>query len=222
VEARDIISLAGPQQSSAFTGFAAGLHNVEDIDWSQFSIAHFATHAWMNPSHPELAGVALSMYDRSGHLQPGVLWYSQIATLRIPVDLVTLSACQTANGEPMPGEGLVGLSYSFFLAGARRVVGSMWDVDDAATRSLMREFYAALLKGHDSPAEALRAAQRKIASTPGWSNPYYWAGFTIEGEWNSLPQEIKASHGGNSTRVSTGADASGIRVAAAGTQFRSQ
>ncbi|MFP5230137.1 MAG: CHAT domain-containing protein [Acidobacteriota bacterium] len=222
-EARDIVSLAGPRQSREFTGFAAGLRNIEDIDWADISIAHFATHAWMNSTHPELAGVALSMYDRSGHAQAGVLWYSDIARLRMPVDLVTLSACQTANGEPMPGEGLVGLSYSFFLAGARRVVGSLWNVDDTATRALMREFYTALLKGHNTPAEALRAAQRKIASTSGWSNPYYWAGFTIEGDWNSIPQELEASHGANSTRVSQGAaDASGIRVAAARSEPRPQ
>ena len=222
-EARDIVALAGPRQSSEFTGFSAGLHNVEEIDWSQFSIAHFATHAWMNPLHPELAGVALSMYDPSGHAQPGVLWYSEIARLRMPVDLVTLSACQTANGEPMPGEGLVGLSYAFFLAGARRVVGSLWNVDDAATRSLMREFYSALLKEHDTPAEALRAAQRKIASTTAWSNPYYWAGFTIDGEWNSITQELEASHGANAGRVSKqAADASGIRVVAARPEYRSQ
>lgn len=222
-EARDIVALAGPRQSYEFTGFNADLHNIEEIDWSQFSMAHFAAHAWMNPSHPELAGVALSMYDRSGHAQPGVLWYSEIARLRMPVDLVTLSACQTANGEMMPGEGLVGLSYAFFLGGARRVIGSLWNVDDVATRSLMREFYVALLKEHDTPAEALRAAQRKIASTTGWSNPYYWAGFTIDGKWNSIPQELEASHGANSTRVSKkAADASGIRVAAARSERRPQ
>lgn len=123
----------------------------------------------------------------------------------------------------MPGEGLVGLSYAFFLGGARRVIGSLWNVDDVATRSLMREFYVALLKEHDTPAEALRAAQRKIASTTGWSNPYYWAGFTIDGKWNSIPQELEASHGANSTRVSKkAADASGIRVAAARSERRPQ
>jgi len=106
----------------------------------------------------------------------------------MPVDLVVLSACQTASGDRLPGEGLVGLSYSFLIAGGRRVVGSLWDVDDAATAELMRRFYQALYTGSRSPAEALRSAQRGIAQVPRWSNPYYWAGFTIEGDPHPLPR----------------------------------
>jgi CHAT domain-containing protein len=78
------------------------------------------------------------------------------------------------------------LSYSFLIAGSRRVIGSLWDVDDAATAELMRRFYLALYQGA-SPAEALRSAQRAIAKVPRWSNPYYWAGFTLEGDPHPLP-----------------------------------
>jgi len=185
-EADDIAMVAGPGASTFLLGFDAAPDQIKDFQWSGYAIAHFATHAWMNPYHPELAGVALSQFDREGRRQQGVLWFSDIAAMHMPLQLVTLSACQTANGQPMPGEGLVGLSYSFFLAGAERVVGSLWRVDDDATASLMRAFYAALLGNRVSPAEALRTAQRKLAKTAGWSDPYYWAGFNIEGDWRPL------------------------------------
>lgn len=181
-EARDLASLAGPQRSTLALGFGASVEHVRTLDWSDFTVAHFATHAFLNTEHPELASVALSMFDAEGHPQPGLLWFSDIASLHMPVELVVLSACQTANGQLLPGEGLVGLSYSFLLAGAHRVVGSLWDVDDEATEALMHRFYAALLSGTTSPAEALRRAQREMAAMPRWHDPYYWAGFTIEGD----------------------------------------
>ncbi len=89
----------------------------------------------------------LSRLDAGGHPQAGALWFSDIASMQMPVELVVLSACQTANGDRLPGEGLVGLSYSFLIAGSRRVIGSLWDVDDAATAELMRHFYQALYQG---------------------------------------------------------------------------
>jgi CHAT domain-containing protein/tetratricopeptide (TPR) repeat protein len=187
-EARDIASLAGPHRSYLAAGFSANTERVRSMPWGDYTIAHFATHALLNPARPELASVVLSTVDPSGHPQPGVLWFSDICDLHMPVEVVVLSACQTANGKAMPGEGLVGISYAFFVAGARRVVGSLWDVDDQATETLMHVFYAALLDGSVSPAEALRSAQRKMSKNPRWSDSYYWAGFTIEGDWHPLPQ----------------------------------
>lgn len=187
-EAEEIASLAGPGRSYLALGFTASVQRVRSIDWANYTIAHFATHAFMNPQHPELAGVALSLFNSSGKPQPGLLWYSDISSLHMPLQLVVLSACRTANGDPMPGEGLVGLSYAFFLAGAHRVVGSLWNADDEATAALMRRFYAAMFSGAASPADALRTAQREMAATPRWSDPYYWAGFTIEGDWRPLPR----------------------------------
>lgn len=186
-EAQNIAALAGPDRVRLESGFSASVQRVRSVDWNHFTVAHFATHAFLNPRHPQLASVALSMFNRDGHPQSGFLWFSDISSLHMPVALVVLSACDTAGGDPMPGEGLVGLSYAFFLAGAHRVVGSLWDVDDEATQALMHRFYAALLRNPGSPADALRTAQRELAATPRWSNPYYWAGFTIEGDARSLP-----------------------------------
>jgi CHAT domain-containing protein len=183
-----IEAAAGASHVHPEAGFVASAEHVRSQDWSRFEVVHFATHAFLNPVQPDLSNIMLSRLDAAGHPQAGALWFSDIASMRMPVDLVVLSACQTANGEELPGEGLVGLSYSFLIAGSRRVIGSLWDVDDAATAELMRRFYQALYQEKESPAEALRSAQRAIAKVPRWSNPYYWAGFTIEGDPHPLPR----------------------------------
>jgi CHAT domain-containing protein len=181
-EAAEIASLAGPDRSNLASGFSANIQRVRAMDWKEYTIAHFATHALLNPSHPELAGIVLSTVNPSGDPQPGILWLSDIYDLQMPIGMVVLSACQTANGKLLQGEGLVGVSHAFFVAGARRVVGTLWDVDDAATAQLIRVFYTGLLKRGWSPAEALRRAQIDLSKDSRWRNPYYWAGFTIEGD----------------------------------------
>ena len=185
-EVRAIETAAGASRVHPLVGFSATADQVRSLDWSRYAVVHFATHAFLNPVQPDLSNIVLSRLDAAGHPQPGALWFSDVASMHMPVDLVVLSACQTANGDPLPGEGLVGLSWSFLIAGSRRVVGSLWDVDDAATAALMGHFYQALYHGSQSPAEALRSAQRAIANVPRWSNPYYWAGFTIEGDPHPL------------------------------------
>ena len=84
------------------------------------------------------------------------------------------------------GEGLVGLTRGFIYAGARRVLASLWQVNDVATAELMKHFYRGLLKpapGQPSltPAAALRAAQSEMRRQPRWRAPYYWAAFTLQG-----------------------------------------
>lgn len=94
-----------------------------------------------------------------------------------------LSACQTALGKEIKGEGLVGLTRGFMYAGASRVAASLWRVDDAGTAELMRRFYEGVLKRGLPPAAALREAQVGMSRQPRWRSPYYWAAFTIQGEW---------------------------------------
>ena len=107
----------------------------------------------------------------------------EIYNLDLPADLVVLSACQTALGKEIRGEGLVGLTRGFMYAGAPRVIASLWKVDDAATAGLMSEFYRAMLGRGLRPAAALRAAQIKMWEQQRWRSPYYWAAFTLQGEW---------------------------------------
>ncbi|MBA3767593.1 MAG: CHAT domain-containing protein, partial [Acidobacteria bacterium] len=81
------------------------------------------------------------------------------------------------------GEGLIGLTRGFMYAGAARVVVSLWSVNDKATAELMGEFYRQMLKEGQRPAEALRSAQIKMWKQKQWQSPYYWAAFTLQGEW---------------------------------------
>ena len=150
-------------------------------------IVHFATHALLDVKRPELSGIVLSDKDASGRPGPGYLSLADISSMRLSAELVVLSACRTALGREVRGEGLVGLSRSFMDAGARRVVGSLWGVPDAPTAALMSRFYALLLDQGQSPAEALRGAQLSLRRQRRFSAPVAWAGFVLEGDWRPLP-----------------------------------
>jgi CHAT domain-containing protein len=168
---------------------------VEDLDFkatrktamnselSQYRIVHFATHGLLDSEHPELSGLVLSLVDERGQPQNGFLNLQDIYNLNLPVDMVVLSACETALGKEIKGEGLMGLSRGFMYAGAVRVVASLWKVDDVATSELMKRFYAAMLKDNKRPAAALREAQIEIWQEKRWVSPYYWAPFIMQGEW---------------------------------------
>jgi CHAT domain-containing protein len=150
----------------------------------RYRIVHFATHAVLNSQHPELSGIVLSLFDRNGRPQDGFVRLHDVYRLRLPADLVVLSACQTALGKEIKGEGLIGLTRGFMHAGVPRVVASLWKVDDRATAELMRRFYEGMLGPRKlPPAAALRAAQLDMSKTAMWRQPYYWAGFLLQGEW---------------------------------------
>jgi CHAT domain-containing protein len=102
----------------------------------------------------------------------------------LPVELVSLSACDTALGKSINGEGLVGLTRGFMYAGASRVMASLWKVDDAATADLMKIFYEGMLGPQKlRPAAALRQAQKKMWLKNKQRSPFYWAAFVLQGEW---------------------------------------
>jgi len=96
---------------------------------------------------------------------------------------VVLSACQSGLGKEIKGEGLVGLTRGFMYAGAARVVVSLWSVSDEGTSELMSKFYKKMLEEQQRPAAALRAAQIEMSRDVRWRSPYYWAAFTLQGEW---------------------------------------
>jgi CHAT domain-containing protein len=138
----------------------------------------------LNSRSPELSGLVFSLVDRQGKPQNGFLEAQEIYNLKLGADLVVLSACQTALGKEIRGEGLVGLSRGFMYAGVPRVIASLWKVPDQATTELMQNFYRGILKQGLQPAAALRAAQYSMWKESRRSSPYYWAGFTLQGEWH--------------------------------------
>jgi CHAT domain-containing protein/Flp pilus assembly protein TadD len=150
---------------------------------AKYRIVHFATHGIFNNRHPELSGLVLSLVNKQGKPQDGFLRLQDIYSMRLPVDLVVLSGCETGLGEQVNGEGLLSLTRGFMYAGATRVVASLWSVSDIATASLMADFYGAIEHDGMRPAAALRAAQIQMWKQKQWSSPYYWAAFQIQGEW---------------------------------------
>jgi CHAT domain-containing protein/tetratricopeptide (TPR) repeat protein len=183
-EGRSIASLLPESQRWLALDFDASRAAIASSGINQYRILHFATHGVIETVHPELSALALSMYDSRGHPQDGFLRLYEIYNLNLQADLVVLSACETALGRDVRGEGLIGLARGFMHAGAPRVVASLWKVDDEASSELMRLFYAAMLGPRcKPPAAALREAQLAIASQERWRAPYYWAAFGLQGEW---------------------------------------
>lgn len=182
-EAQAVIKAAGQSRSMVALNFDASRATALNPDLAKYRIVHFSTHAIADFAHPELSGIVLSLVNEKGQPQDGYLRLHDIYNLNLPADLVVLSACQTGVGKEIKGEGLIALTRGFMYAGAQRVVASLWKVDDAATAELMAEFYDQMFTRKLSPAAALRAAQMKLAHQPGRREPYYWAGFVLQGEW---------------------------------------
>jgi CHAT domain-containing protein len=151
---------------------------------SKYRYVHFATHGYVDTLRAGLSAIVLSLIDEQGKPQDGFLRTHDIYNLNLPAELVVLSACETGLGKDVKGEGLDGLTRAFMYAGARRLVVSLWNVNDKATASLMQHLYVGMLKGNKTPAAALRAAQIELLRTRRWQSPYYWAAFVMQGEWN--------------------------------------
>lgn len=152
-------------------------------EMSRYRLIHFATHGLLNSVHPERSGIVLSLVDRSGKPQNGFLRVSDIYDLKLQAELVVLSACQTALGKEVHGEGLLGVTRGFLFAGVPRVVSSLWRVPDGATAELMKRFYQGMFQHGLPPAAALRRAQESMRGEPRWAAPLNWAGFALYGEW---------------------------------------
>ncbi|MBD2561180.1 MULTISPECIES: CHAT domain-containing protein [Nostoc] len=182
-EAEQILALVPANEGKQAFDFTASRTTATSNELSQYRIIHFATHGILNSKHPELSGVVLSLFDDKGMPQNGFLRLHDVFNLNLQAELVVLSACKTGLGEEVKGEGLVGLTRGFMYAGSPRVVVSLWSVDDQATSELMKVFYKKMLQEGLKPAAALRIAQIEIWRTQKYAAPYYWAAFTLQGEW---------------------------------------
>ena len=192
MEADYIASVEGGAREAI--DFNANRSLATSPETTRYRIVHFATHGFVDSTHPELSALVLSLVDPEGKPRPGILSLQDIYGLKLKCDLAVLSGCQTALGAEIKGEGLVGLTRGFMYAGAKRVVSSLWSVDDAGTAKLMRYFYLSMTRNPGlSPAAALRAAQFQLSQNPRWHLPYYWAAFTIQGDWQTPPLQRRNS-----------------------------
>jgi CHAT domain-containing protein/Tfp pilus assembly protein PilF len=183
-EAEAILALTPSSTSRAAFDFAATRTAALNEELGQYRIIHFATHGFLNSLNPELSGIVLALVNEQGAPQQGYLLAPEVYNLKLnAAELVVLSACQTGLGKEVAGEGVVGLTRGFMYAGAPRVVVSLWSVNDRATADLMKTFYQGMLAQGMRPAAALRAAQLALWKQKEWQAPYYWAAFTLQGEW---------------------------------------
>jgi CHAT domain-containing protein len=182
-EAEAILATVPSRSSLKAMDFKANRETVLNSDLSGYRIVHFATHGLLNSEHPELSGIVLSLVNENGQPIDGFLRLNEIYNLNLGADLVVLSACQTALGKEVKGEGLIGLTRGFMYAGSPRVIASLWKVDDAATAELMKLFYQKMLHEKMRPAAALRAAKVEMRKQKRWNAPFYWAAFELQGEW---------------------------------------
>jgi len=164
-EAQGLAALVPKAHPLEKVDFAASKANATSGLLSPYRLVHFATHGSLDSEHPELSGVVLSMVNEKGSPVDGFLRLHDIFNLKLPAELVVLSACETALGKEIKGEGLIGLTRGFMYAGTPRVVVSLWSVDDEATAELMKRFYQGMLIKKLSPPAALRAARRPWEAT---------------------------------------------------------
>jgi CHAT domain-containing protein len=181
-EAEAIAKLGGATTRKALD-FEASRQRVLNDELSGYTILHFASHALINPKHQALSGIILSLVDERGRPVDGFIRVHDLYRLHLRAELVVLSACRTAAGTELRGEGMVGLVSGFLWAGAPRVVASFWDVKDQATAAFMTHFYRALLVDGLPAGAALRRAQLAMKRDPRWASPYYWGAFALHGEW---------------------------------------
>ncbi|HEV3468188.1 MAG TPA: CHAT domain-containing tetratricopeptide repeat protein [Pyrinomonadaceae bacterium] len=183
-EANGIISAVPAGLGTVAVGFRANREAATSPTLGGYRAVHFATHALLDDTRPQLSGLVLSLVDEQGRPREGFLRLSDIYNMELPVELVVLSACETGIGKEVRGEGLIGLTRGFMYAGARRVVASLWKVDDEATAALMKSFYRHMFKDRMPPPAALRLAKSELMrSRQQWRAPYFWAGFVLQGDW---------------------------------------
>ncbi len=182
-EAEEIAKLVPDNQKFLALDFSANLSATNENNFKKARYIHFATHGIINSDFPELSGIVLSLVDENGKTQEGFLRLHDIYNLSLEADLVVLSACESALGKEIRGEGIIGLTRGFMYAGAPTVAASLWKVDDRATSDLMQRFYQKMLKENLSPAESLREAQISMIKDETFNHPFYWAGFSLQGDW---------------------------------------
>jgi CHAT domain-containing protein len=191
-EAKSVIRQAGPG-SKLLTGDDASERRAKTEQLDRFRVIHFATHGLISQQAPLRSALVLAAGPNRG--EDGFLQAREVCQLRLSCDLVVLSACRTARGRILAGEGVEGLASAFFHAGAKSVVASLWDVTDEGTATFMTSFYDNLAKGR-SKSEALRGAKLEMLRNPEMAPPRYWAPFILIGEGlESVPIGRGATNG---------------------------
>jgi CHAT domain-containing protein/tetratricopeptide (TPR) repeat protein len=182
-EVRSIGALFG-SDASTFLGSSATEARFREAG-GRARVLHCAVHAVSDARFPMDSALFFSLQEHAASPgEDGVLSAWEIVdTIETDAEVVVLSACGTARGQAVAGEGIFGLARAFQIAGARTLVASQWAIPDRSTAELMQRHYAGLKQGR-STVEALQVAQRRLAaSDPAMEHPFHWASFQVRGDW---------------------------------------
>jgi CHAT domain-containing protein len=177
--------LYGSQQSHIYVGNQAREDRFK-AEAGNFQVLHLATHGFLDNANPMYSNIALSSGD--GGREDGLLEAWEVLNMDLIADLVVLSACETARGRVGGGEGMVGLTWAFFVAGVPTTVASQWKVESRSTTELMLAFHQSLRKLSDDSSNrfavprSLQQAALRLLRDPEYSHPFYWAGFVVVGD----------------------------------------
>ena len=180
-EVETISGLYPSRTSALYLGADASREAILGGALEGYRYVHLSMHAKANIRRPELSRVILSTRDANGGPIEGNLFLHEIDDLDLSCDLIVMSACSTAEGREIRGEGVISLARAALTAGARQAIVSLWGVDDEATSELMQQLHKSLRQGL-SPSAALRSAQEVVRKTPVWEDPYFWAAFVVVGD----------------------------------------
>jgi CHAT domain-containing protein len=148
---------------------------------NDYRIVHFATHGFVSGDRPELSCILLAQDSTGG--QDGILFSGEIYNLKLNVDLVVLSACETGLGTIKKGEGIIGLTRALLYAGTKNIAVSLWQVSDKSTTDLMIDFYKSFLQSnqHLPYSKCLQLAKLKMIKQGIFAHPFYWSPFILIG-----------------------------------------
>jgi CHAT domain-containing protein len=178
LEGRAIAALLPPGAVDVLDGLNATRSNFLTPGLERYRLIHVATHGVVDTQVPQLSSLMLSTLDWQGRPIDGRVMAADFMTLRLSADVVVLSACDTALGKNVVGEGLVGLRYMILARGAHAVVASLWAVPDQVGARLMTSFYQSMIRDHVQASHALCSAMRELLASRV-VDPALWAAFDL-------------------------------------------
>jgi len=182
-QVRELEKLYGENQSRIVTGTAA-TEELFKSEAGKYRVLHLASHAILDDASPMYSHLLLA--TKPAGREDGMLEAREVMDLDLRAEMVVLSACETARGQAAAGEGITGLLWAMFVAGAPTTVASLWRVESASTSELMVEFHRQWLQNRRdhapfAKASAMRTAALKLIASPRYTHPFYWAGFIVAG-----------------------------------------
>jgi CHAT domain-containing protein len=161
----------------------------------QYKITHLALHAEVDSLNSENFKILFSNFDSTSENEDNVLYNHELYALKIPSDLVVLSACNTGVGSVNKGEGIMSIGNAFQYAGAKSLLLSRWKISDETTPIIMEQFYQNLKAGM-TKGKALQQAKVYYLNNSSQlqSVPYYWGSFYILGDDASIEMEASMQY----------------------------